>query len=164
MSVSGARVVARTFQGGLDFGKLGWLDLWNGADLVNRSAGHSKFVSDERNDIVACDRTALCFAGKSHDACVMLTVQGNQHIRLRGNGGRHRSRRVCGRSTTGEKRDHGNGGKHCARANHGDNLCWCWPRFAANTCMKFPPVILAASQATSAMRFRKSKMRRAVSA
>jgi len=120
MSLSGARAVARTFQAGLDFGQLGLLDLGNGADLVNRSAGNSKFVSDKRNDIVTCDRTALCLAGKGHDACVMLTIQGNQHVRLRGDGRWHRIRRVCGRSTTGEKRACRNAGKHCARVNHGD--------------------------------------------
>jgi hypothetical protein len=145
MSLSGARVVARTFQASLDFGQLGLLDLWNGADLVNRSAGDSKFVSDERNDIVTCDGTALCLAGKSHDACVMLTVQGNEHVRLRGNVRWHRIRRVCRRSTTGEKRHRGNAGRHCASANHGDNLCCCWPRFAPNTRIKFPPMIFATS-------------------
>jgi hypothetical protein len=121
MSLSGARVVARTFQTSFGFGNLGLLDLWSSADLVNRSAGNSKFVSDERNDIVTGDGTALCLAGKSHQACVMLTVQGNQHVRLRGNGRRHRIRRVCRRSTTGEKRDRRNAGKHCASVIHGDN-------------------------------------------
>jgi hypothetical protein len=73
MSLRGARAVAPSFQARLDFGHVGLLDVWDSADVVNRPARNSKFVSHEGNDVVTCNGAALCHAGKSRDAGVMLT-------------------------------------------------------------------------------------------
>jgi hypothetical protein len=121
MSVSGARAVAPSFQARLDFGHLGLLDVWDSEDVVNRPARNSKFVSREPNDVVTCNGAALCLAGKSHDTGVTLTIQGNNHVRLRGNGRRLRIRRVCRRSATGEQNKNRGEGEYCANVNHGRN-------------------------------------------
>jgi hypothetical protein len=67
MSLSGARAVTRSLQASLDFGHIGLLDVWDRADVVNRPARNSKFVSHERHDFVTCNCAALYLAGESHD-------------------------------------------------------------------------------------------------